>query len=78
MGKIVDKIKGKMMKAEGRATDDKLRTAQGHVVEGKGKVKGAVERGVAKVKAGVAEARTRARAGQAKAKRKGMAARRMP
>ena len=78
MGKILDKIKGKVMKAEGRATGDSVRTAQGHAMEAKGKVKGAVERGVAKAKAGVAEARTRARAGKAKAKRKATAARRMP
>lgn len=67
MGAITDKIKGKLMKAEGRATDDKVREAQGHVVEKKGKVKGAMSRAAAKVDAKVGKAR-----------RKGAAARRTP
>lgn len=78
MGALTDKIKGKLMKAEGRMTDDKLRTAQGAAVEGKGKVRGAVERGVRKAKGAVAEARSRGRAARGKASRKASAARRTP
>jgi uncharacterized protein YjbJ (UPF0337 family) len=44
MGKWLDKIKGKLMKAEGRATDDPLRQAQGQFHDTKGDVKGAVDR----------------------------------
>ncbi|MDQ3364507.1 MAG: CsbD family protein [Myxococcota bacterium] len=53
MGAIVDKIKGKLKKAEGQATGDKLRTAQGTATEKKGDLKGAVSRVARKAKAGV-------------------------
>ena len=67
MGAIIDKVKGKLMKAEGRATDDKVRSAQGHVVEKKGKIKGKID-----------ELRARGKMSKAKAKRKATAARRTP
>ncbi len=44
MGKIIDRIKGKLMKTEGKATDDKLRQAQGWATEKKADVEGAVDR----------------------------------
>ena len=78
MGATLDKVKGKLMKAEGKMTDDKVRSAQGSAVETKGKVRGAVSRGVSKVKGKVAEARGRASMARGKAKRKGAAARRTP
>jgi uncharacterized protein YjbJ (UPF0337 family) len=78
MGALLDKIKGKLMKGEGKLTGDKVRSAQGHVVEKKGKVKGAVEEGVRRVKGKVSEARVRGRMAKGKAKRKATAARRMP
>ena len=44
MGKLIDKIKGKLMKSEGRATDDKVRQAQGWATEKKGDVEGVIDR----------------------------------
>jgi len=78
MGATTDKIKGKLMKAEGKLTGDKVRSAQGSVEETKGKVKGAVSRGVAKVKGKAAELKARGRMARGKAKRKATAARRTP
>jgi uncharacterized protein YjbJ (UPF0337 family) len=78
MGAMTDKVKGKLMKAEGKLTGDKVRSAQGSAVETKGKVRGAVERGVAKAKGKVAEVKARGRATRAKASRKASAARRTP
>ncbi|MDQ3339587.1 MAG: hypothetical protein M4D80_30850 [Myxococcota bacterium] len=78
MGAIIDKVKGKLMKAEGKVTGDKVRSAQGSAVETKGKVKGAVERGVAKVKGKVSELKSRGRAAKSSASRKATAARRTP
>jgi uncharacterized protein YjbJ (UPF0337 family) len=65
MGKIIDKVKGKLMKAEGKVTGDKLRQAQGSAVDTKGDIKGAVSR-----------VKNKARAGVNKMKRKAGAARR--
>lgn len=67
MGKILDKVKGKLMKAEGKVTGDKVRQAQGSFEDTKGDVKGAVERVKNKVGATLD-----------KMKRKGRAARRAP
>ena len=78
MGAIIDKVKGKLMKAEGKATGDKVRSTQGRVVEGKGKVKGKINEGVRKMKAKVNETKLRGRMAKGKAKRKASAARRMP
>lgn len=55
MGKLIDKIKGKLMKAEGRATDDKIRQAQGWAVEKKGDAKDAIDRVTDKVDAKLEE-----------------------
>jgi uncharacterized protein YjbJ (UPF0337 family) len=44
MGKLIDRIKGKLMKSEGRATDDKVREAQGWATEKKADVEGAIDR----------------------------------
>ena len=52
MGAITDKIKGKAMKAEGRVTGDRIRSAEGSAVEGRGKIKGAVKRAGDKVARG--------------------------
>lgn len=52
MGKIIDKVKGKLMKAEGKVTGDKVRQAQGSAVDTKGDIKGGIE----KVKDGVKSA----------------------
>jgi uncharacterized protein YjbJ (UPF0337 family) len=78
MGALLDKIKGKLMKGEGKLTGDKVRTGQGHVVEKKGKVKDAINEGVRRVKGKVNETRARGRMAKGKAKRKATAARRMP
>jgi uncharacterized protein YjbJ (UPF0337 family) len=78
MGAMMDKVKGKAMKAEGRVTRDRVRSAQGTAVEAKGKVRGAVERGVAKAKGKIAETKARGRMARGKARRKATAARRMP
>ena len=61
MGKWLDKIKGKLMKAEGRATDDPLRQAQGQFHDTKGDVKGAVDRVRDRVDAGIHRAERRDR-----------------
>jgi uncharacterized protein YjbJ (UPF0337 family) len=42
MGTISDKIKGKMMRVQGRLTGDKIRTADGVVTEKQGQLEGAV------------------------------------
>ena len=78
MGAIKDRIKGKLMKAEGKATGDRVRQAQGSATEAKGKVKGAVSRGVAKAKGKATEMKSRAQMAGGKARRKAGAARRMP
>ncbi len=52
MGKIIDKVKGKLMKAEGKVTGDKVRQAQGSLEDTKGDIKG----GIDKVKDGVKSA----------------------
>jgi uncharacterized protein YjbJ (UPF0337 family) len=61
MGKWLDKIKGKLMKAEGRATDDPLRQAQGQFHDTKGDVKGAVDRVKDRVDASIHRAERRDR-----------------
>jgi uncharacterized protein YjbJ (UPF0337 family) len=67
MGALMNKIKGKFMKAEGKATNDPIRKAEGSAVEGVGKVQGKLGKASRKVNAGVR-----------KMKRKGTAARRTP
>lgn len=53
MGSTADKLKGKLKKAEGQLTGDKVREAQGWVEEKKGDVEGAVERAADKVDANI-------------------------
>jgi uncharacterized protein YjbJ (UPF0337 family) len=43
MGEIIDKVKGKLKQAQGRATGDKAREAEGVADEAKGNAKGAFE-----------------------------------
>jgi len=68
MGATTDKIKGKAMKAQGRMTGDRARTATGQFEEAKGKLKSAVKRGVRKAKRVVRRARIRTGIAKAKAK----------
>jgi uncharacterized protein YjbJ (UPF0337 family) len=49
MGSTADKLKGKLKKAEGELTGDKVREGQGWVEEKKGEVEGAVERAGEKI-----------------------------
>jgi uncharacterized protein YjbJ (UPF0337 family) len=73
MGSTTTKIKGKLKKAEGQVTGDKVRSAQGRVEEGLGKIGEAVRRGVRKVKGAVAR-----KAATTKVGRKAAAAKAMP
>jgi len=50
MANLKDKIKGKLMRGEGKLTGDKLREAQGYVTEKKADVENKVSRGVSKMK----------------------------
>jgi uncharacterized protein YjbJ (UPF0337 family) len=61
MSGIIDKIKGKLMKLEGRLTGDSIREAEGAVVDAKGDLENGAQRAanavkntVSKVKANVA------------------------
>jgi uncharacterized protein YjbJ (UPF0337 family) len=73
MGTVTRTIKGKLKKAEGRVTGDKVREAQGNVEEKAGEIG-------TRVRAKVAETKARVRAKQAKSKagRKASAAKAMP
>lgn len=64
MGAIMDKIKGKLMKTEGRATGDKVRSAQGTVTDKKGDAKLAASA----VKSKGRELKARAKAATARTK----------
>jgi uncharacterized protein YjbJ (UPF0337 family) len=59
MGAIANKIKGKLKKAEGRVTGDKVREAQGSVQDAAGTVGMKVKAGVAKAKAAKATLSTK-------------------
>lgn len=80
MGAIANKIKGKLKKAEGKLTGDKVREAQGSVQDAAGTVGMKVKAGVAKVKAKVTAAKVKlgAKALKTKAGRKAAAAKIMP
>ncbi|HEX5062627.1 MAG TPA: hypothetical protein VFV99_24815 [Kofleriaceae bacterium] len=80
MGSITRTIKGKLKKAEGRMTGDKVREAQGAVEEKAGSFGTKVKGNVAKAKAKIAEAKTKAKikAAKTKAGRKAGAAKAMP
>ncbi len=70
MGSIKDKITGKAKEIEGRATGDKVRTAQGKAEQASGKVKGMAERASAKVKAGVRKVKAKIRSASSRSNAK--------
>jgi uncharacterized protein YjbJ (UPF0337 family) len=78
MGKIIDKVKGKLMKAEGKATDDKVRQAQGSFHDTKGDAKGGLDKVKRGVKNAVGRASAKVNGKVNRMKRKGAAARRTP
>ncbi|MGE0399482.1 MAG: hypothetical protein AB7T06_22400 [Kofleriaceae bacterium] len=80
MGSIGRTIKGKLKKAEGKITGDKVREGQGRVEEAAGKVGTKVKQGVAKakMKARTAKAKLAGKAARTKAGRKAAAAKAMP
>ena len=73
MGTITRTIKGKLKKAEGRITGDKVREAQGTVEEKAGSIGTRV-----KAKVAQAKAKIRTKAAKTKAGRKAGAAKAMP
>ena len=62
MGKFKDKIKGKLMRGEGKLTGDKAREGQGYVTEKKADIENGLDRVKNKVSAGVSKMRRKARA----------------
>lgn len=66
MGSIMDKLKGKAKEVQGRATGDKVRTAQGKAGMAKGEVEGIADNVASKVKAGVGRAKSKLQRGRAK------------
>ena len=78
MGKIIDKIKGKLMKAEGKATGDKVRQAQGSFEDKKGDVKGGIDRVKRGAKNAMSTASSKVKSAVGKGRRKTAAARRTP
>lgn len=78
MGKIIDKVKGKLMKAEGKVTGDKVRQAQGSFEDTKGGVKGGIDRVKRGAKNAMSRASNKVSSMRGKAKRKATAARRTP
>lgn len=80
MGAIANKIKGKLKKAEGRLTGDKVREAQGSVQDAAGTVGMKVKGGIAKAKAKgqAAKAKLAGKAMKTKAGRKAAAAKITP
>lgn len=80
MGAIKNKIAGKLKKAEGKLTGDKVREAQGSVQDAAGTVGMKVKAGVAKAKMKVAKikAKVGAKAMKTKAGRKAAAAKLTP
>lgn len=73
MGTITRTIKGKLKKAEGRITGDKVREAQGAVEEKAGSIGTKVKAGVAKTRAKLGGKLAKTKAG-----RKAAAAKAMP
>jgi uncharacterized protein YjbJ (UPF0337 family) len=59
MGSTADKLKGKLKKAEGELTGDKVREAQGWAEEKKGEAEGAIERAADKVEQKIDNAQER-------------------
>ena len=60
MGSTTDKIKGAVMKVEGKLTGDPVRKAQGQAMSSKGKVAGALEKAGQKIKSAVRDVKARA------------------
>ena len=75
MGAIIDRIRGKAKKTEGRLTGNRVREAEGIGTETKGKVKSAVNRVADKARASVSRAKGKARRSRAKANVKAKASR---
>lgn len=78
MGKIIDKVKGKLMKAEGKVTGDKVRQAQGSFEDTKGDVKGGIDKVKRGAKRMANKVSSKVRGAKNKASRKASAARRTP
>ena len=76
MGKIIDKVKGKLMKAEGKVTGDKVRQAQGSLEDTKGDIKGGIDKVKDGVKSAASKVSSTVRDIKDKASRKTSAARR--
>jgi uncharacterized protein YjbJ (UPF0337 family) len=62
MSAIIDKVKGKLKKIEGKVTGDRVRSAQGTVEEAKGDLELKAKRVAGKVKAKGQRVRARANA----------------
>jgi uncharacterized protein YjbJ (UPF0337 family) len=73
MSTIGTKVKGKLKKAEGRLTGDRVREAQGAVEDAAGTVGGKIESGIRRAKTAVARKAVTTKAG-----RKAIAAKVMP
>ena len=78
MGKIIDKVKGKLMKAEGKATGDRVRQAQGSFEDTKGDVKGGIDRVKRGARRAANKVSSKVSGARGKARRKSAAARNMP
>jgi uncharacterized protein YjbJ (UPF0337 family) len=80
MGAIKNKIAGKLKKAEGKLTGDKLREMHGSAQDKAGTVGMKARAGVAKAKAKIAKTKARiaGKAAKTKAGRKAAAAKAMP
>ena len=63
MGSTADKLKGKLKKAEGELTGDKVREAQGWAEEKKGEAEGAIERAAEKIEKKIDEKTDKPRGG---------------
>jgi len=67
MGAMMDKVKGRLKKIEGKVTGDKVRSAQGTIEETKGDLGLEGESAVDNVKAGVSRAKAKIKSGIARA-----------
>ena len=70
MGALIDKVKGKIKKLEGRLTGDKVRTAEGQVDDTKGDVKIGASVVADKVKLAAGKAKRKIQRAGTRAKRK--------
>lgn len=70
MGAMMDKVKGRLKKIEGKITGDKVRSAQGTVEEAKGDIELEGESAIDNVKAGVSRAKAKIKSGVARAGRR--------